>query len=237
MTPQVTNAAVVWLVDDEPEIRTLFSDYLQHGGYACQAFENGLAMLEAFETTPAENQPALILLDIMMPGMDGLEVCRRLREQSKVPILFLTARNDELDHILGLKLGADDYLIKPISPREVVARVDAMLRRIQWQGEAQPQTGESPLRLNHQAFSAHLNGAPLNLTVVEFRLLAKLHEQPGKVYKREELINAAYDDHRIVSDRTVDSHIKNVRAKLAEVAPAVELIQSVYGVGYKLDVL
>lgn len=222
--------AEIWLVDDEPEIRSILRDYLTHAGYVCREFEHGEAMLAALIS---EAQPALILLDIMMPGMDGLEVCRTLRERSKVPVLFLTARHDEFDRILGLKLGADDYLVKPISPREVVARVEAMLRRVNWQ-EKEDAALSNPLELDNEALEARVDGVLLALTVVEFRLLATLNNKPGRVFKRDELINAAYDDHRIVSDRTVDSHIKNLRAKIAEAAPQRELIQSVYGMGYKL---
>src|SRR5690554_3170784 len=233
MNQASTPAAEIWLVDDEPEIRSILCDYLTHAGYVCREFEHGEAMLAALAEGAQAAEPALILLDIMMPGMDGLEVCRTLRERSKVPVLFLTARHDEFDRILGLKLGADDYLVKPISPREVVARVEAMLRRIQWQGKEQEKVS-SPLELNHNALEVRIDGVLLTLTVVEFRLLATLNEKPGRVFKRNELINAAYDDHRIVSDRTVDSHIKNLRAKMAEAAPKRELIQSVYGMGYKL---
>lgn len=222
--------AEIWLADDEPEIRSILRDYLTHAGYVCREFEHGEAMLAALIS---EAQPALILLDIMMPGMDGLEVCRTLRERSKVPVLFLTARHDEFDRILGLKLGADDYLVKPISPREVVARVEAMLRRVNWQ-EKEDAALSNPLELDNEALEARVDGVLLALTVVEFRLLATLSNKPGRVFKRDELINAAYDDHRIVSDRTVDSHIKNLRAKIAEAAPQRELIQSVYGMGYKL---
>lgn len=220
----------IWLVDDEAEIRAILSDYLVHAGFRCREFDNGEAMLMAL----VDVEPDLILLDIMMPGHDGVEVCRRLRTKTNLPVIFLSARHEEFDRILGLKMGADDYLVKPISPREVVARVEAMLRRINWQAQQPESQPEQGFHFVPEAVEARLNGILLPLTVVEFRLLTTLYQQAGRVFKRSELLDAAYEDHRVVNDRTIDSHIKNLRAKLAQVAPQLDLIQSVYGLGYKL---
>ncbi|MCC5855274.1 MAG: response regulator [Idiomarina sp.] len=226
--PENTNKGLVWVVDDEPEIRDLLVDYLTHEGFACRAFEHGDAMLESFQS----QQPDVLLLDIMMPGTDGLSLCQKIRERSQLPILFLSARHEEFDRILGLKLGADDYLAKPFSPREVVARVEALLRRSRWQSTP-AESLKTNLSFQSESLEATYHGHVLQLTVVEYRLLEHLATHPGRVFRRSELMDVAYDDHRVVSDRTVDSHIKNLRAKLHEVASEEELIQSVYGLGYK----
>jgi two-component system response regulator BaeR len=174
--------------------------------------------------------PALLLLDLMLPGRDGLAICRELRGFTQLPIIMVTARVEEIDRLLGLELGADDYICKPFSPREVVARVKAVLRR--------QATGGGPaqgLQVEPQAWRAELDGHKLDLTPVEFRLLETLAAHPGRVFSRAALLERIYDDHRVVSDRTVDSHVKNLRRKLAEAAPGRELLHSVYGVGYRLE--
>jgi len=170
------------------------------------------------------------LLDLMLPGLDGLEVCKRLRRDSQVPIIMITARVEEIDRLLGLELGADDYICKPFSPREVVARVRAVLRRAS--GEAVTVEG---LEVDPARFRASLNGQALDLTPVEFALLQTLLAQPGRVYSRDQLMNEMYSDYRVVNDRAVDTHIKNLRRKLAAVQPGVEHIESVYGIGYRLS--
>ncbi len=168
----------------------------------------------------------------MLPGRDGLEVCRELRTFTEVPIVMVTARVEEVDRLLGLELGADDYICKPFSPREVVARVRAILRRVQRGAVPLDSLG---LRIDEQTHRAEFRGQPLDLTPVEFRLLKTLAASPGRVYSRQQLLDNLYADHRIVTDRTVDSHIKNLRRKLQLVSPEQELIQSIYGVGYKLE--
>lgn len=218
----------ILVVEDEAEIRQLLVDYLQQAEHQVKSVERGDDALVAVR----KEAPELILLDVMIPGVDGLEVCRQVREFSHVPVIFLTARHEEIDRIVGLRLGADDYIVKPFSPREVVARVDAMLRRSRWQQELSAQEPALGLHLNLQNYQASWGQQLLDLTPVEFRLLVALHEHPGRVYRRDELIDVAYDDHRIVSDRTVDSHIKNLRQKL-HAAGAEEVIQAVYGVGYR----
>jgi two-component system response regulator BaeR len=176
-----------------------------------------------------DHAPDAILLDVMLPGEDGLAVCRGVRAFSSVPILMVTARVDEIDRLLGLELGADDYICKPFSPREVVARVRAVLRRVAQAASA----ATAPVELDEARFEVRVQGRPLILTPVEFRLLRKLAAQPGRVFSRAQLIDALYEDHRVVSDRTVDSHIKNLRRKL--VGMGVDPIASVYGIGYRFE--
>lgn len=220
--------AEILIVEDEIKLAEVLRDYLLAEGHRvalCQRGDDALAVW-------AEGRFDLVLLDLMLPGVDGLSVCRRIREASTVPIIMITARVEEVDRLLGLDSGADDYICKPFSPREVVARVRALLRRaLQWQaGEAAP----AALSLDAEAFEARWQGRPLDLTPVEFRLLKALAERPGRVLSRAQLLDHLYLDHRIVSDRTVDSHVKNLRRKLELAAPGTECIESVYGVGYKL---
>lgn len=220
-TPQT-----ILIVEDEPKIAALLADYLRaHGGYASHSVHRGDEALEEFR----ELQPDLVLLDLMLPGLDGLEVCKLLRAESSVPIIMLTARVEEIDRLLGLELGADDYICKPFSPREVVARVKAVLRRSA-RGAEPPAPG---LVLDDDRHSAELNGVGLDLTPVEFALLRALRARPGHVLSRDRLMDEMYEDYRVVSDRAVDTHVKNLRRKLAAVAPEEELIESVYGLGYR----
>jgi len=217
----------ILIVEDEPKIAGLLADYLQNlGGFATHIQSRGDQALDWLES----NQADLILLDLMLPGLDGLEVCKQIRRGSMVPIIMITARIEEIDRLLGLELGADDYICKPFSPREVVARVRAVLRR----GPASDTTQESGLQVDRERHRAVLNGHSLNLTPVEFALLAALKAQPGRVFSRDQLMNVMYSDYRVVSDRAVDTHIKNLRRKLSGVEPGREFIESVYGVGYVL---
>lgn len=227
------DAASILVVEDEADIQGLLRDYLQHAGMQVTLESDGAAALERLKAAGA-NDFDVVILDIMLPSLDGLAVCQQLREFSHVPVIFLTARHDEIDRLLGLRLGADDYICKPFSPREVVARVEAIVRRHRWQqgSTAQPNTG---LQLDTDSYTARLNGQPIDLTPVEFRLLDTLQKQPGRVFRRDQLVQAAYDDYRVVSDRTIDSHIKNLRIKLQQVAPELQLIHSVYGVGYRFE--
>jgi len=171
--------------------------------------------------------PDLILLDLMLPGRDGLEICRDLRSFSDVPIIMVTAKVEEIDRLIGLDLGADDYVCKPFSVRELVARVRAILRR--------RHTPSNALVLDDERHVAALDGRALDLTPVEFRLLRALASAPGRVFARERLLERLYEDHRVVTDRTVDAHVKNLRRKLEEVRPGEELVRSIYGVGYTLE--
>lgn len=217
----------ILIVEDEHKVAELLRDYLVAGGHEVRHLERGDEVVAAVQAEP----PELILLDVMLPGLDGLEVLRQLRRFSAVPVIMLTARIEEIDRLLGLELGADDYVCKPFSPREVMARVKAILRRI----DPDATRPSDELVLDGDAFLARFRGRPLELTPVEFRLLQALLETPGRVYSRDQLLDRIYDDHRVVTDRTVDSHIKNLRRKLEEVAPGEELIRSVYGVGYRLE--
>jgi two-component system, OmpR family, response regulator BaeR len=217
----------ILIVEDEPKIAALLEDYLRaYGGFDCRSVHRGDQALEAYR----QERTDLVLLDLMLPGLDGIEVCKRLRAESAVPIIMVTARVEEIDRLLGLELGADDYVCKPFSPREVVARVKSVLRRSVYRENPAATEG---LELDRDSFSARLNGMDLDLTPVEFALLEALHASPGRVFSREQLMNEMYADYRVVSDRAVDTHVKNLRRKLHAAAPDLELIESVYGLGYR----
>jgi two-component system response regulator BaeR len=218
----------VLIVEDEPKLARLMNNYLSQDGYDPICLANGLDVLPLVR----EKMPALILLDLMLPGRNGMDICREIRSFSTVPIIIVTARIEEIDRLLGLELGADDYICKPFSPREVVARVKAVLRR---SSTRQPSGVTGILQLDEECFQATLNGRDLELTVVEFQLLSFLFANPRRIYNRNQLMDRIYPDQRVVSDRTIDSHIKNLRKKISAVSPETELIQSVYGVGYKYD--
>ncbi len=218
----------ICIVEDEPKIAALLNDYLHASGYESLVIHDGAAAVSAIH----DYQPDLVLLDIMLPGKDGLEICRELRQKSRLPIIMLTARIEEIDRLLGLELGADDYICKPFSPREVIARVKAVLRRAQ--PEQADATEEDTLKIDPEAHRAWLDDHELDLTPVEFRLLRTLAAAPGRIFSRDQLLDHLYDDHRVVTDRTVDSHIKNLRRKLEAVREG-ETIRSIYGVGYRLD--
>ena len=221
----MNDSSHVLIIEDEPKLSALMSDYLLAGGFRTSILENGSSAVDWIR----QHRPDAILLDINLPGVDGLTLCRQIRAFSEVPILMLTARVEEIDRLLGLELGADDYICKPFSPREVVARVRAVLRRTR-----PPDTTTEPLVvLDEERFEARVHGKALILTPVEFRLLGKLASQPGRVFSREQLIGALYADHRVVSDRTVDSHVKNLRRKLIEAG--IDPITAVYGVGYRFE--
>lgn len=216
----------VFVVEDEPELASLLRDYLLREGFDAECLASGDEALAAFRAAP----PALMLLDVMLPGTDGLTVCREIRRTSDMPVIMVTARVEEIDRLLGLELGADDYICKPFSPREVVARVKAVLRRA-GAGRSLP----DGIRLDEDRYRLTIDGVPVALTAVEFRLVRSLAATPGRICSRNQLMDQIYDDHRVVSDRTIDSHIKKLRRKIADAAPGRELIHSVYGVGYKFE--
>jgi two-component system response regulator BaeR len=211
----------ILVVEDEPKLAALEVDYLKSQGYDTHWIAHGSEVVAWVRA----NSPDLILLDLMLPGRDGLEVCRELRSFTDVPIVMVTAKVEEIDRLVGLDLGADDYVCKPFSIRELVARVRAILRR--------PRTAPSGLSLGEHG--ARLDGRALDLTPVELRLLRALASSPGRVFPRERLLERLYEDHRVVTDRTVDAHVKNLRRKLEEVRPGEDLVRSIYGVGYKLE--
>jgi two-component system, OmpR family, response regulator BaeR len=223
------SAAHIVIVEDDAKISALLGDYMEAAGYRATRIMNGAHAVEALRADGAD----VVLLDLNLPGLDGLEVCRAVRTFSQAPIIMLTARVDEVDRLLGLDAGADDYVCKPFSPREVVARVRAQLRRAS--GALAPQPATSLFTVERERMRILLSGAPLSLTPVEFRILAELIEHPDRVYSRQQLLDVAHEDQRDISDRTVDSHIKNIRRKLAGKPAAADCLQSVYGVGYRFE--
>jgi two-component system response regulator BaeR len=217
----------ILVVEDEPKLATLLADYLKASGFEVFTLSDGMEV----EAWVRENKPNLIILDIMLPGRDGIEICKNIRIFSRVPIIMVTARIEEIDRLLGLELGADDYICKPFSPREVVARVKAVLRRAN-DGQAIQAQG---LVLDEHTYRATLNGRNLELTAVEFKLLQLLVEHPSRIFNRQQIMERIYHEERFVSDRTVDSHIKKLRRKIETVDSQTTLIQSVYSVGYKFE--
>jgi len=217
------------VVEDELDIASVVQDYLRHAGYETVHFADGQSALEHLIASP----PDLTLLDIMLPRLDGVEVLRRAREHTGHPIIMLTARIEEVDRLLGLELGADDYVCKPFSPRELVARVRAVLRRtVPPEGRSQARQGAPGLVLDDVHWRASLEGTPLNLTRREFGLLQVLSRHPGRIFSRARLLELAYDDTMDVTERAIDSHVKNLRRKLGAVTPSHDWIRSVYGVGF-----
>jgi two-component system OmpR family response regulator len=222
--------AAVLVVDDDPHLREVVRFALAQAGFVVTEAADGNQALTAIERAV----PDLIVLDVMMPGMDGLEVCKQVRKSHAVPIVFLSSRDDEVDRILGLELGGDDYLSKPFSPRELVARVKAVLRR----GRTPVSSSDAPqslqrgrLKLDLEQWRAFWDEREVTLTVTEFNLLAALLRAPSKAFTREELVTRAYED-AVVSDRTVDSHIRRIRQKFSAVGG--EVIETVHGLGYRL---
>jgi two-component system, OmpR family, response regulator len=219
--------ARVLVVDDDSHIRQVVRYALERAGHVVSEARDGAEALRAV----AADTPDLIVLDILMPEDDGLTVCKRVRAESATPIIFLSSRDDELDRVIGLELGADDYLTKPFSPRELVARVAAVLRRATPAADARVlRVGE--LALDEQRHRCTVAGAEITLTVVEFALLGALLSAPGRVFERAQIVTRAYGEEHYISERTVDSHIRRLRKKLADAG--VDPIETVYGVGYRL---
>jgi two-component system, OmpR family, response regulator BaeR len=216
----------VLVVEDDAKIAQLLLDYLRNEGFEADAVADGQLAVQQIEQAP----PALVILDLMLPGLDGLGVCRAVRRFSDVPILMLTARVDEVDRLLGLDTGADDYVCKPFSPREVMARVRALVRRADGRTVTAP-----PWTVDEDGLRIAWRGQWLPLTPLEFRMLRLLQSRAGRVFSRAQLLEVAHADLRDVSDRAIDSHIKNLRRKIAAVEPGSECIASVYGVGYRFD--
>ncbi len=217
----------VLIVEDEEKLAAVVSDYLRQAGLTPHWLASGTGVTAWVR----EHRPGLILLDLMLPGRDGTEICKEIRQFSAIPIIMVTARVEEIDRLLGFEFGADDYICKPFSPRELVARVKAVLRRA---GQGQTRT-PSGVTLDESRYLATVAGQPLDLTAVEFRLLQILVASPGRIFGRQQLMDRIYQDQRIVSDRTIDSHIKKLRKKISTVLGGEEIIHSVYGVGYKYE--
>lgn len=227
----------ILIAEDDPKTATLIASYLEKESIAAIHAGDGLLALELFE----EHKPTLVLLDVMLPKLNGLDVCTSIRRTSNVPILFLTARDDEVDKVLGLGIGGDDYIAKPFSPRELIARIKAHLRRIQMNSMAskvdeatEPRTithGSIRFEVDKRRFS--LNGEPLSLTPIEFTLLQTLIEAPGRVFLRNELLDKLYPDGALVVDRVVDVHIGKLRQKIGDDPSVPTYIHTVRGIGYR----
>jgi two-component system, OmpR family, response regulator BaeR len=216
------------VVEDEPELAELVADYARAAGHAADVFHDGAEALAALRRDP----PALVVLDLMLPGLDGLSLCRALRAEGDVPVIMVTARVEEIDRLLGLEAGADDYLCKPFSPRELMARIKAILRRAGSAPAAAPM-----LAIDAPARTVLARGKALDLTPTEYGILAALLRRPGQVFSRARLLDLARDGGAPLdaSDRTIDSHVKNLRRKLDAALPGLEPIRSIYGVGYRFD--
>jgi two-component system OmpR family response regulator len=232
-------AKQILIADDDPHIREVVRFALEKAGFETEEAADGLETLEMVD----EVDPDLVVLDIMMPEMDGTDVCRELRSESSIPIVFLSSKDDEIDRVVGLELGGDDYVTKPFSPRELVARVKAVLRRSGGAGDKQKKADavdekdgrlieHGKLRLDLDRYKAFWGDAEVDLTKTEFGVLQTLMGFPGKVFSRNELMDGAYDHGTVVSDRTIDSHVRRVRRKFEEVGQ--NPIETVHGLGYKL---
>ena len=221
----------VLIVEDETRLAELVADYLKQANFSVAVLAHGDGAVEWIR----QHEPQMVILDLMLPGMDGLEICKRVRQFSNVPILITTARVDEIDRLLGLELGADDYLCKPYSPRELVLRVKAVLRRTASPFVPADNTTTARLQMNEARLEALMDDQSVSLTAVEFALLATLVRQPGRIFPRSALMTQIYSDHRVVSDRTIDSHVKKIRRKLSAIPGAEDFIHSVYGVGYRFE--
>jgi len=223
------------LVDDDRNILTSVSIALEAEGYRIQTYTDGASALDGLRHSP----PDLAIFDIKMPRMDGMELLRRLRQKSDLPVIFLTSKDEEIDELFGLKMGADDYIYKPFSQRLVVERVKAVLRRFQPKdpggaaAEAARVLERGKLRLDPERHTCHWDGHPVMLTVTEFLILQALATRPGVVKTRDALMDAAYDDQVYVDDRTIDSHIKRLRKKFKQADESFDVIETLYGVGYR----
>ncbi|MFC0284505.1 response regulator transcription factor [Camelimonas abortus] len=223
------------LVDDDRNILTSVSIALESEGYRIQTYTDGASALDGFKTNP----PDLAILDIKMPRMDGMELLRRLRQKSDLPVIFLTSKDEEIDELFGLKMGADDFIRKPFSQRLLVERVKAVLRRASPRDQTAMRDSDSrvlergALKMDPERHTCTWRGEPVTLTVTEFLILQALAQRPGVVKSRNALMDAAYDDQVYVDDRTIDSHIKRLRKKFKAVDENFEMIETLYGVGYR----
>ncbi|KXJ51329.1 MAG: two-component system response regulator [Colwellia sp. Phe_37] len=215
----------ILIVEDEIKLATLLADYFTMAEFNPNLIHHGDDVIAWVK----KNKPKAILLDIMLPGKNGIDLCKEIRQFSNVPILMVTAKVEEIDRLLGLELGADDYICKPFSPREVVARVKAVLRRTQTLEKS-----SDMITLDEYRLTVSFHHQEVALTAVEFQLLKPLAEKPERIFSREQLMQNMYSDHRIVNNRTIDSHIKKLRKKLSDISNGKDWVQSVYGTGYRL---
>ncbi|MGB2078199.1 MAG: response regulator [Vibrio sp.] len=220
----------ILIVEDEPTLAQILAEYLTQAGFEPHILSDGLAVIDWVKS----NSVALIILDLMLPGRDGLDIYRELRTFSHVPVMMATAKVEEIDRLLGLELGADDYICKPYSAREVVARVKNVLRRSQMAVESESKSPQV-IEVNSKTMQARYFQQNLTLTPAEFQLLSVFVKHPSQVFNRDQLMQQIYPDHRVVFDRTIDTHIKNLRKKLQQVEPSYNPIKSVYGIGYKFE--
>lgn len=220
----------ILIVEDEEKLAVILDKYLSAAGYQCHIVVDGAEVMDAFQNV----NPCLVLLDLMLPNVDGITLCKQMRQSSQVPIVMTTAKVEEIDRLIGLEVGADDYVCKPYSPREVVARVKAIMRRVNFLAQQEHESSHG-LDVDEQTFMARFNSQSIALTHVEFLLLKAMYTHPGRIFSRDKLMDHIYSDDRIVSDRTVDSHIKKLRKKLQSIAPETSFIHSIYGAGYKFE--
>ena len=220
----------VLIVEDEKKLADIMIAYLNKEQFRVTHYESGSGVSDWIKN----NQPNIILLDLMLPNVNGKDLCKEIRQFSTVPIIMVTAMIDEIDRLIGLELGADDYVCKPFSPKEVVARVKAVLRR----SEGDFNQGEiyDAFEVNDETYSIKLHGNRLDLTPVEFRLLKMFIQSPGRVFNRDQILDNIFEDGRIVLDRTVDTHVKNLRHKLKTASPEHDYVRSVYGIGYSFEI-
>lgn len=219
----------VLIVEDEKKLADVLVQYLEKESFRITHFESGLDVVDWVK----DNQPNIILLDLMLPDINGKDLCKEIRQFSSIPIIMVTAMIDEIDRLIGLELGADDYVCKPFSPKEVVARVKAVIRRTE--GEYNESKIYETFEVSDETYSIKYKQNKLDLTPVEFRLLKMFLESPGRVFNRDQILDKIFADGRIVLDRTVDTHVKNLRHKLKIASPDHDYIRSVYGIGYSFE--
>lgn len=218
----------VVIVEDDKEIAEIVIMYLQAAELEVKHFDDGIGVVEWVR----ENNPAVVLLDLDLPTKQGLDVCKEIRDFSEIPIIMTTAKVEEVDRLVGLEIGADDYVCKPYSVKELVARVKVQLRRLGKQSSA-----DKGLKVDRDAFKVFFQKDEVELTAVEFKLFDLLYSNPNRIYSRNQIMDLVYQDYRDVSDRTVDSHIRNLRKKLKTLSLETEIIRSIYGAGYKFEPL
>ena len=224
--------ARILIVEDETKVAKILSQFLTAQGYQCHTLDRGDGVIDWLEQSGAD----LLLLDLMLPGMDGMEVCREIRKTSTIPIIMITARAEEIDQLLGLELGADDYIVKPFSLKNVAARITANLRRVQFANISSDLNKDEvilPEGRNELIFRGHT----IELTYTQYRLMETLLSKPGRIYSRSQLLDLIHDDQKDVTERTIDTHIKAIRKKLAEIDPERTFIHSVYSMGYKWEMI
>jgi two-component system, OmpR family, response regulator BaeR len=228
-------SASILIVEDEVDLAGIMADYITAAGYRASVVYNGAQALALIRRGTADRTPPdLITLDRMLPGLDGIALCRAVREFSQVPIIMVTARVEEIDRLLGLEVGADDYLCKPFSPRELVARIGVILRRAR-RLEGAAQAEPTLLEIDEAARGVRVRGRLLNLTPTEYALISTMAKRPGTIWPRARLLELVRSDALDVNDRAIDNHIKNLRRKLDAVLPGVDIVQSVYGAGYRVE--